>query len=149
MKFIFIVLLGFTSFISSANDFRITIPIGSKHILCSGNACGSLNESNTGIGTEYFGYGTFAFKNSYNRLSIGIYKAFEYNITRYLGLGIRLGGATGYEEESGMDIVPLAQPYLKMSPIQQVNVNLGILPVGLINAKGYNAVITLDTQILF
>lgn len=149
MKIALAILLAFAALSASASDFRVTIPIASKHYLCATDQCVKLNELNLGIGAEYNGYGVISFKNSYSRQSVALYKTFEYNATPYLGLGIRLGGVTGYKEESGMDVVPLVQPYIKVLPMSHFSLNLGLVPVGLIDTKNYNAVITLDSQITF
>ncbi|MDX1301469.1 hypothetical protein [Photobacterium sp.] len=149
MKIALAILLAFAAVPASASDFRMTIPLASKHFFCANDPCVKLNESNLGIGAEYAGYGVISFKNSYSRQSVAVYKAFEYDANPYLGFGIRLGGATGYKAESGMDVVPLAQPYLRILPMTHFSLNLGIVPVGLIDAKNYNAVVTLDSQIRF
>ncbi len=48
-----------------------------------------------------------------------------------------------------MDVVPLAQPYLRVLPIDWFSFNIGVVPVGLIDTKNYNVVVTLDSQISF
>lgn len=149
MKIALAILLAFAALPASASDFRVTIPLASKHFFCASDKCLNLNESNLGVGVEYGGYGVITFKNSYSRQSVAAYKAFEYNANPYLGFGIRLGGVTGYKEESGMDVVPLAQPYLRVLPMSNFSLNLGAVPVGLIDTKNYNLVITLDSQITF
>lgn len=142
-------LLACASLSTSANEFRATIPLASKHYFCASNQCLDLNESNLGLGFEYNGYGLLGFENSYSRQSYALYKAFEYDSTAYLGFGIRLGGVTGYKEESGLAVVPFAHPYLKIRPLQCWSFNVGVAPVGLIDAKNYNLVVTLDSQISF
>ena len=145
----FAILLAFAALSTYASEFRATIPLASKHYFCASNQCLDLNESNLGFGIEYNGYGIIGFKNSYSRQSFSAYKAFEYDANPYLGLGIRLGGVTGYKEESGMEVVPLAHPYIKLRPMQCWSFNLGVAPVGLIDTKNYNLVVTLDSQISF
>ena len=149
MKLALAILFVFASLMASGNEFRVTIPLASKHYFCASGQCIKLNELNLGIGAEYDDYGIITFKNSYSRQSVAVYKTFEYEANPYLGLGIRLGGATGYKEESGLDVVPLAQPYLSVLPMTYLSFNLGIVPVGLIDTKNYNMVITLDSQISF
>ncbi|NAZ94199.1 hypothetical protein [Vibrio toranzoniae] len=78
-----------------------------------------------------------------------MYKAFEYDAFDHLGFGIRLGGVTGYEEESGLAVVSLAHPYLRILPVESLSLNIGAAPVGLIDTKNYNLVITLDSQLSF
>ncbi|MCW8331168.1 hypothetical protein MD588_20440 [Photobacterium sp. SDRW27] len=149
MKFAFAILFAFASLSAIGSDFRVTLPLVSKHYFCGNNQCIQLNETNLGVGGEYDGYGVISFENSHSRQSFAAYKAFEYGVTSYLGLGIRLGGASGYKEETGMDIVPLVQPYFRLVPMNRFSLNVGIVPVGLVDTKNYNMVITLDSQISF
>ncbi|MGR5145898.1 hypothetical protein ACQKP8_05065 [Photobacterium alginatilyticum] len=149
MKKAFAILLAFAALPNSASELRVTLPLASKHFYCASNQCIDLNETNLGIGVEYASYGVIGFENSYSRQSVAAYKTFEYDMNPYMGLGIRLGGVTGYKEESGMDVVPLAQPYLRMLPIDWLSFNFGVVPVGLIDTKNYNLVVTLDSQITF
>ncbi|UXI00230.1 hypothetical protein [Photobacterium sp. TY1-4] len=135
--------------LSDASEFRATLPMASKHYYCASEQCLDLNESNPGFGVEYAGYGIVGYKNSYSRQSFVFYKAFEYDPYDYFGFGIRLGGVTGYEEESGLPVMPLAHPYLRLLPFDGLSFNLGAAPVGLIDTKNYNLVVTLDSQITF
>ncbi|WP_299014082.1 hypothetical protein [uncultured Photobacterium sp.] len=149
MKRALATLFAFASSIAAASDMRMTVPLASQHYFCPSNKCIDLNEVNLGIGAEYNGYGIITFENSYSRQSVAVYKAFEYDATSYLGFGIRVGGTTGYKEEAGMEVVPLAQPYLRFLPFDFWSFNLGMVPVGLVDTKHYNVVVTLDSQISF
>lgn len=149
MKIAFATFFAFAALSTSASEFRMTIPLASKHYFCASKQCIELNETNLGLGAEYAGYGIVTFENSYSRQSVAVYKAFEYGVNPYMGLGVRLGGVTGYKEESGMDVVPLAQPYFRVLPIDWFSLNLGVAPVGMIDTKNYNLVVTLDSQITF
>jgi len=149
MKKAFAIFLAFAALSISASELRVTVPLLSKHYFCASNQCLDLNETNLGVGVEYASYGVIGFENSYSRQSVAAYKRFEYDMNPYMGLGIRLGGVTGYKEESGMDVVPLAQPYLRVLPIDWFSFNIGVVPVGLIDTKNYNVVVTLDSQISF
>ncbi|ELR64897.1 hypothetical protein C942_01987 [Photobacterium marinum] len=140
---------AFASSMAAASDIRMTVPIASQHYFCPSNNCINLNEVNLGLGAEVDGYGIISFENSYRRQSVAVYKAFEYDATSYMGFGVRLGGSTGYEEETDMPVVPLAQPYLKLAPFDFWTFNLGMVPVGLVDTKHYNLVVTLDSQISF
>lgn len=151
MKKAFATFFAFASLpaVNYASEFRATIPIASQHFYCASDQCLDLNETNPGFGVEYAGYGLVGFKNSYSRQSYAFYKAFEYDAFDHLGVGIRLGGVTGYEQESGLAVVPLAHPYLRLLPFEGLSFNLGAAPVGLIDTKNYNLVVTLDSQISF
>lgn len=149
MKISFATFFAIAAISTNASEFRMTIPLASKHFFCASKQCNEFNETNLGLGVEYAGYGIISYENSYSRQSVAAYKAFEYDVNPYMGLGIRVGGVTGYKEESGKDVIPLAQPYLKALPIDWLTFNLGFAPVGLIDTKNYKLVVTLDSQISF
>lgn len=132
--------------ISFADDFKITLPIGSHHF--GADSSYDYNEKNYGFGLEFVNFGAIWFKNSYHKNTYGLYYSLNTTFKNHITIGARIGALTGYERITGEKLSPVAMPFLGLK-YDQHNLNFSVIPTAVAADSDVDAVLTLDYQYSF
>jgi hypothetical protein len=130
-----ITLLALFAASTQAADYKLIIPISSKHIGSDYN----YNEENYGLGLQVNDLGVIAYKNSYSDTSVMAYYDINKSFDSGVSVGVSIGAVTGYEYA---DVIPIAQPYVEYGGF-----NISVIPTGFVSYSDTKAVVVFSYRI--
>ena len=128
-------IIGLFSPSASAADYKVIIPVSSKHI----DAERVFNEENYGLGLQVNSFGLLAYRNSYKDTSVMAYYDFGKTLESGTKIGVSVGAVTGYDYA---DVIPIAQPYIEYSGF-----NISLIPTGLVDYTAAKAIVVFSYRI--